>query len=58
MKIKLSKSQIEQLAQNPDAKVEINDPWWVIVAKVLAYLCGLLLAGYGTASAANALNLF
>lgn len=58
MKIKLSKEEIERISKNPDSKVEISDPWWVIVAKVIAYLCGLLLAGYGTASAANAINLF
>ena len=58
MKIKLTKAQIEKIAQNPDTKVEINDPWWVIVLKVIAYLAGLLLAGYGTAAAANVMNIF
>lgn len=53
MKIKLTKSQIEELAKNPDSKVEVNDPWWVIVLKVLVYVAGLLLAGYGTANAAT-----
>ena len=53
MKVKLTKSQIEQIAQNPDARIEISDPWYVIVLKVIAYVCGLLLAGMGTASAAN-----
>ena len=57
MKIKLTKAQIEELAQNPDSKVEINDPWWVIVLKVIAYLAGLLLAGYGTAAAATVMNI-
>lgn len=28
-------------------------PWWVIVLKTLAYLIGLLLAGYGTSAAAQ-----
>ena len=28
-------------------------PWWVIVLKTLAYLIGLLLAGYGTSAAAH-----
>lgn len=27
-------------------------PWWVIALKTLAYLIGLLLAGYGTSAAA------
>lgn len=31
------------------------EKWWVIVLKVLAYLIGLLLAGVGTAEAANTL---
>lgn len=53
MKIKLTKSQVEELAKNPDSKVEVNDPWWVIVLKVLVYVAGLLLAGYGTANAAT-----
>lgn len=53
MKIKLTRKQIEQLAADPDSKVEVNDPWYIIVLKVIAYLAGLLLAGYGTASAAT-----
>ena len=28
-------------------------PWWVIVLKTLAYLIGLLLAGYGTSAVAQ-----
>lgn len=53
MKIKLTKSQIEELAKNPDSKVETSDPWWVIVLKVIIYAAGLLLAGIGTAEAAT-----
>ena len=53
MKVKLSKAQIEELAKNPDSKVTVDDPWWVIVLKVVAYAIGLLLAGMGTASAAT-----
>lgn len=30
-------------------------PWWVIVLKTLAYLIGLVLAGYGTSAAAQTL---
>lgn len=30
-------------------------PWWVIALKTLAYLIGLLLAGYGTSAAAQTL---
>lgn len=57
MKIKLTKEQIKKLAENPDAKVEIDDPWWVVVLKVVAYLIGLVLAGYGTAGAAEAMGM-
>lgn len=52
MKVRLTKEQIEWLAQNPEAKVSVADPWWVIVLKVTAYLIGLLLAGFGTPEAA------
>lgn len=58
MKINLTKQQIEKLAENPNSKVEVGDPWWVIVLKVIAYLAGLLLAGYGTAHAATNIGLF
>lgn len=30
-------------------------PWWVIALKTLAYLIGLVLAGYGTTAAAQTL---
>lgn len=53
MKVKLSKEQIQKIAENPDAKVKVDDPWYIIVIKVLAYICGLILAGYGTAAAAT-----
>lgn len=53
MKVKLTPEQIKQLAQKPDTHVEVSDPWYVIVLKVVAYLCGLLLAGMGTATAAT-----
>ncbi len=33
--------------ENPDT------PWWVVVLKVIAYAIGIILAGYGTASAAT-----
>lgn len=44
---------------------EINDviadekgsPWWVIVLKVLAYAIGLILAGFGTTTAAACLGI-
>ena len=58
MKIKLSKKQIENIVNDPEqaqkAGVKGNDPWWVIVLKVLAYLIGLLLSGAVTTSCAAA----
>lgn len=58
MKIKLSKEQVDEILANPEKAQEIgiktNDPWWVIVLKVLAYLIGLLLAGAATTSCAAA----
>lgn len=54
MKVKLSKEQIEEVAKNPNAKVNIDDPWWVIALKVAAYLIGLILAGVGTTATAQA----
>ena len=59
MKIKLSKKQIESILADPnkaqEAGVKSNDPWWIIVLKVLAYLIGLLLGGAATTSCASAL---
>ena len=53
MKIKLKPEQINKLAEDPESSVEVSDPWWVIAAKVIVYLLGLLLAGVGTAEAAT-----
>ena len=54
MKIKLTKEQINDIVEDPqkahEAGVKANDPWWVIVLKVLAYLIGLVLAGAATTS--------
>ena len=59
MKIKLSKEQIEDIVSDPEkaheAGVKTNDPWWVIVLKILAYIIGLVLAGAATTSCASAL---
>lgn len=58
MKIKLTKAQIEEILADPEKAQEIgiktNDPWWVIVLKLLAYLIGLLLAGVATTGGAAA----
>lgn len=54
MKIKLTEQQIHDILENPqkaqEAGVKVNDPWWVIVLKIIAYVLGLLLAGVGTSS--------
>lgn len=58
MKIKLTTEQIQKIAENPvkasQAKIKVSDPWWLIVIKVIAYICGLILAGATTASCAAA----
>ena len=56
MKVKLAKQQIEEIIADPKKAQEIgiktNDPWWVIVLKVITYLIGLLLAGTVTTGCA------
>lgn len=55
MKVKLTKQQIDSILADPEqaenTKVKVSDPWWIIVLKVVAYVCGLLLAGACTAVA-------
>ena len=57
MKIKLSQEQIENIVNNPvkaqQAGLKVNDPWWIVVLKVIAYLIGLLLGGVVTTSCAG-----
>jgi len=57
MKIKLSEKEIENILEDPvkaqEAGVKTNDPWWVIVLKILAYVVGLLLGGAVTTSCAS-----
>ena len=57
MKIKLSKEQIERILEDPEkaqeAGVKTNDPWWVIVLKVIAYIIGLFLGGAAISSYAS-----
>lgn len=59
MKIKLTEEQINEILEDPqkaqDAGVKVNDPWWVIVLKVIAYILGLLIAGVGTSSGSTML---
>ena len=58
MKVKLSKEQIDAIANDPvealKAGVKASDPWWVIALKVVAYLIGLILGGVATTSCASA----
>ena len=57
MKIKLTKQQIDSILEDPEkaqeAGVKTNDPWWIIVLKVLAYVIGLQLGGTVTMNAAS-----
>lgn len=69
MRKKQLTQRLTAVLENPDstaddltkALAEANNaikeapPWWVIVLKTLAYLIGLLLAGYGTTAAAQTL---
>lgn len=49
MKIKLTTEQIKAIVANPEAaaeaKINVTDPWWIIVLKVVKYICELVLAG-------------
>ena len=57
MKIKLSKEQIDEIINDPEkaqeAGIKANDPWWIIVLKIVAYVVGLILAGVVTTSCAS-----
>ena len=61
MKIKLSKKQIETILADPEKAqetgVKSNDPWWVIVLKIVAYAIGLILAGVATTSCTSMLGI-
>ena len=61
MKVKLSKQQIEAILADhekaQEAGVKTNDPWWVIVLKVLAYAIGLILAGAATTSCSHVIGI-
>lgn len=49
MKVKLTKEQVERIVADPQAagkaKIEVTDPWWVTVLKVVRYIIELILAG-------------
>lgn len=61
MKVKLNKDQIKAIVADPEkaeaAGVKVSDPWWVIVLKVIAYVCGLLLGGGLTVGCAHVVGL-
>lgn len=49
MKVKLTAEQIRSIVDDPEkaaaAKITVKDPWWLIVVKVLKYVCELIIAG-------------
>lgn len=57
MKVKITKEQVQKILQDPEAAhqsgIKVNDPWWVIVLKVVAYAIGLIVGGAATASCAS-----
>lgn len=57
MKIKLKKEQIDEIINDPEkaqeAGIKANNPWWIIVLKIVAYVVGLILAGVVTTSCAS-----
>ncbi len=61
MKVKLSKSQIQRIVDDPqaaeEAKIKVGDPWWLIVIKVIGYICGLIAGGVITVSCSHAVGL-
>ena len=61
MKVKLTKQQIEKILADPEqaekAKLKVSDPWWLIVVKVISYICGLIIAGAATASCSSAIGI-
>ena len=58
MKVKLTNEQIKKIVDDPkaaaEAKIKVSDPWWIIVVKVISYICGLILAGSVTTGCATA----
>lgn len=61
MKIKLTTKQIQKIVDDPveaaNAKLKVNDPWWLIVVKVISYICGLIMAGAATASCSSIIGI-
>lgn len=61
MKVKLTKQQIEKILADPEqaenAKIKVGEPWWLIVVKVISYICGLIMAGAATASCSSVIGI-
>ena len=51
----IDKTTAETLLESLAEASKSATPWWVIALKTVAYLIGLLLAGYGTSAAAQTL---
>ena len=49
----IDEKEVRNALEELEAATKEVTPWWVIVLKTLAYLIGLLLAGYGTSAAAQ-----
>lgn len=65
MKVKLTSEQIKDIVNDPEkaaaAGISVKDPWWMIVLKVLKYVCELLIAagaGYLAVSCSRAAGLY
>lgn len=65
MKVKLTTEQIKDIVNDPEkaekAGISVKDPWWMIVLKVLKYVCELLIAagaGYLAVSCSRAAGLY
>lgn len=65
MKVKLTSEQIKDIVNDPEkaaaAGISVKDPWWMIVLKVLKYVCELLIAagaGYLAVSCSRAAGIF
>lgn len=65
MKAKLTREQIEDIVKDPEraaqAGITVKDPWWLIVLKVVKYICELLIAagaGYLAVSCTHAAGLY
>lgn len=65
MKAKLTKEQIQDIVNDPEkaasAGITVKDPWWLIVLKVVKYICELLIAagaGYLAVSCSRAVGIY